>query len=123
MNDIEKVKQGLKAHTDECAWVCNEICPHYEPSEYGCCDKLIEDALSVIEEQQAEIERLEKENGTLKLAVQSMPNWLDEKRPEVVRCKDCTIRDKRTKVCPTLQFSVPDTFFCGFGERKDGDGE
>ena len=58
MADIEKVKQGLKAHTDECAWVCNENCPYYEPSEYGCCDKLTADALSVIESQQAEIEQM-----------------------------------------------------------------
>ena len=60
MADVEKVKQGLKAHTDECAWVCNENCPYYDPSEYGCCDKLTADALSVIEELQAEIERLTK---------------------------------------------------------------
>lgn len=44
-----------------------------------------------------------------------------EEQEAVVRCKDCVIRDKRTKVCPTLQFSTPDTFFCGFGDRKDGE--
>ena len=63
MADIEKVKRGLKAHTDECAWVCNENCHYYEPSEYGCCDKLTADAMSVIEELQAEIERLQPKKG------------------------------------------------------------
>lgn len=82
MADIEKVKHGLKAHTNECAWACNENCPYYEPSEYGCCDNLIKDALSVIEELQAEIERIQ-------------PKWISvsERMPEdesdiIVYCDD-----------------------------------
>lgn len=60
MADVERVKQGLKAHTDECAWVCNENCPYYEPSEYGCCDKLTADALSAIDGLQAELAELKE---------------------------------------------------------------
>ena len=59
MNDlIEKVKQGLKQHH---AGICTEkygtICPYWG-CEASCSKELMADALSVIEEQQAEIERL-----------------------------------------------------------------
>lgn len=82
------------------------------------------DAVVLLKSQQAEIERLEKENGTLKLAIQSMPNWLDEKRPEVVRCKDCRFRDDavaRASVTQRMQCEECrpyDEWYCAYGERK-----
>ena len=84
---------------------------------------IVHDALELLKSQQAEIERLEKENGTLKLAVQSMPNWLDEKRPEVVRCKDCKFLKPlellAKQCCPLLSRAVSDDWFCACGERKE----
>ena len=56
MADIEKVKDGLKIHST--AYTCTEKCPYYNPGEYGCADTLTADALTIIEELQAEIERL-----------------------------------------------------------------
>ena len=82
------------------------------------------DFSETVEKACAEIERLEKENGTLKLAVQSMPNWLDEKRPEVVRCKDCKRYIEQAHECDALnQGCIKPDFYCGYGERKDGDGD
>ena len=87
MADVEKVKQGLKAHTDECAWVCNENCPYYEPSEYGCCDKLTADALSVIESLQSENKILTENNI-----------GIDEQRGEIaVRLESLRLENERLK--------------------------
>lgn len=122
MADIKKV----------IAWLADtELYYQQEGSESHDSDhqcRMAHDAISVIEAQQAEIERLEKENGTLKLAVQSMPNWLDEKRPEVVRCKDCCMgepypRETGKTWCHLMGEPHKDDWFCGDGTRKDGDGE
>ena len=40
--------------------------------------------------------------------------------PELVRCKDCTMRRTYFKFCPMLRESVKDDFFCGWGKPKEG---
>lgn len=55
---------------------------------------------------------------------------------QVVRCKDCKYRDEEITIpapdespyesftfasCPCKSFNLGDDFFCGKGERKDGD--
>lgn len=46
----------------------------------------------------------------------------------IVRCKDCVHRDPEDKKCDCgllarqgCPFPVGDNYFCGYGERKDGD--
>ena len=46
----------------------------------------------------------------------------------VIRCKDCKHRDPEDKKCDCgslarqgCPFPVDDNYFCGYGERKDGD--
>lgn len=43
--------------------------------------------------------------------------------PEIVRCKDCAMRCTYYNFCLMLRESVKDDFFCGWGKRKEGDGE
>lgn len=41
---------------------------------------------------------------------------------EVVRCKDCKHRDPDDGRCDVIeQFDLPETFFCGNGERGDSE--
>lgn len=55
------------------------------------------------------------ENGVLQL--------LPDKIQPLVRCKDCAMRCTYYNFCPMLRESVKDDFFCGWGKRKEGDGE
>lgn len=48
----------------------------------------------------------------------------------VVRCKDCVHRDPEDKKCDCgslarqgCPFPVDDNYFCGYGERKDGEAD
>lgn len=92
---------------------CKANCPYYQN---GCAKSLKEDAKNVIE-------KLEQENASLKIAFESMPNWLNEKRPEVVRCKDCKFAiaefDDGERFCePKGEWHDPD-YFCADGKLKE----
>ena len=69
----------------------------------------------LLKEQQEEITRY-------RLLIISMQNWLDEKRPEVVRCKDCKYVEcegvEGFLVCDLSGFSHSPDFYCADGERK-----
>ena len=70
MADLEKVKQGLKFHSSPYCDTKDGTCPYwlnqYCGSKRKNCEKnLTVDALSVIEEQQAEIEQLKEQNAML----------------------------------------------------------
>ena len=69
----------------------------------------------LLKEQQEEITRY-------RLLIISMPNWLDEKRPEVVRCKNCKYVEcegvEGFLVCDLSGFSHSPDFYCADGERK-----
>ena len=131
MADLDKVLKGFEAHADGCGYRSHHCdvmdCPYRYGDESCDIEEMCRDALELLKSQQAEIERLEQENGTLKLAVQSMPNWLNEKRPEVVRCKNCnfgtTVFDDGDRFCELEEeWRDPDSF-CANGKPKDGDGE
>ena len=71
MNDlIEKVKQGLKHCSDRSR--CNDRCPYsniikdQNEGMDSCVTQLAADAMSVIKEQQAEIERLKAQPTVIK---------------------------------------------------------
>ncbi len=62
MADIDKVLKGLKCCSDACGKHCYEgKCPYASMSE-PCREQLANDAMYVIEEQQAEIERLKADS-------------------------------------------------------------
>lgn len=120
MADLDKVIKGLEHcimgsglfEDNPCA-----DCPYL--SKPGCSARLKQDAINILKSQQAEIKRLEQENVDLKVAIQSIPNWLDEKRPEVVHCPDCLYQ----KNCISTQSGIEPDGFCKWGKRKDGDTE
>ena len=133
MADLDKVLKGLS----QCMMADNmegyetqcRDCSYFNPevTVQECIQPLKNDAIALLKSQQAEIERLEQENATLKIAIQSMPNWLDDKRPEVVRCKDCRFHDyaaERASVTywmPCDEYKTDGNWFCGWGKRKDGE--
>ncbi len=50
----------------------------------------------------------------------------EDAQPEIIRCKDCKHRDPEDHKCDCghdilWQLPRPDDWFCGDGERKDGD--
>ena len=55
--DYEKVRKGLELHS-KCEFECPKECPYF--GAFGCYHALSRDALGLIEEQHAEIERLKK---------------------------------------------------------------
>ena len=61
MNDlIEKVKQGLKQHKERrCRDENGTLCPYWDSGV--CFNKVMDDALSVIEQMEQEIKRLKDE--------------------------------------------------------------
>ena len=70
MADVEKVKRGLKFHGSPYCDTKDETCPYWLYQYCGakrknCQKNLAVDALSVIEELQAEIERLKEMNQEL----------------------------------------------------------
>lgn len=70
-----------------------------------------------------QIAELQDEYDILKLAIMTMPSWLDNVRPEVVRCKDCKHRYDNDQKCPFCNEcggrDYPgDDWFCADGERN-----
>lgn len=84
MADIEKVKQGLRCCKSCLKSHCEE-CPHNgEGDTFDCTADLANDALSVIEELQAEIERLQPK----------VAKWITVRYiPQNIEFKRCTCCD------------------------------
>lgn len=89
MKDIEKVIKGLetcipmKYETNEEKECRHEQCPYgrenYKPIN-GCFWDLMADALELLKEQQAEIERLRKENDDAVTIIQDLKEEIKELR-------------------------------------------
>ena len=69
------------------------------------------------------LKKQQEETAKYKMLILSMPSWLDEKRPEVVRCKDCVHfePDGIYTMCYRHNgLSQNADWFCADGERKEG---
>ena len=95
------------------AWIDD---PNAMDTEIDAC--LVADALELLKEQQAEINKL---NGFI--------NGFSKDAVPVVRCKNCRNSKVTKRIegkyrnCPILCADVDEDFYCGFGKPKDGDGE
>ena len=112
MADVEKVKKGLECcNNHDC-----DNCPYEEQRECyddNLFDQISDEALSVINQQQAEIERLKAE------------------QPKIIRCKDCKYGVKHELDLSNMyECGYPFTivqeghfgdFFCAMAEPKEGE--
>lgn len=88
-------------------------CP-YGNCTTGCVVTLISDTIELLN-------KLNEENTILKCSFRLLPEWLGERRPEVVRCNNCKYENDRI-ACPlNLQagrvYKHKDHFFCADGKR------
>ena len=115
MADIEKVISHLKdcfsATRQENVWAFVR-------------KDMVADTVELLEKTDA----VRKENEKLKFVILSMPNWLNETRPEVVRCKECKYGEPTKNAlgeqmvrCEgefTDWLRYPD-WYCADGEKKE----
>lgn len=126
--DREKVIKGLetcipmKYETNEEKECRHEQCPYgrenYKPMN-GCFWDLMEDALALLKEQEAEIHDLRSQIAMLVVAQHELCEMMKE-QPEVIRCKDCKKRESWE--CWQYFFGrikIPDDWFCADGVRKE----
>lgn len=114
MVDREKVKKGLECHK---SGICDNnkmLCPYWK-EEADCSKKLIDDALELLKEQEAEIEKLTRYiNGFSRDAI------------PVVRCNDCENKECWGRagdvVCGIDGTPHRPDWFCADGERRTDDG-
>jgi len=123
--DIEIVKVGLKYHRDSHKEGCvqgSQACPYITKGD-RCFHILLDDALSVINEQQAEIERLE----TAMTDMQPIKPDIDGKACRCGRCDDFIMSTKQTRV-PINRERIRFCGHCGqpidwYDIEKDGEQE
>lgn len=98
MSFYEKVLKGLEAHKSVggCSTESGEKCPYYMPDVLGttCLNKLHEDAINLIKEQNAEIDRLhiaaKKTENIYELIEKSIKFYLEHKQ----RPAECVILNR-----------------------------
>ena len=112
MADVEKVKQGLRCcqHLD-----CQEECPYFTDCnelQDSMFTGIAHDALSVIEDQQAKIEQLNR-----------FVNGFSRDAMLVVRCKDCKWWTKQSDSeqgrCALSGHYPTGYWYCANGERRE----
>ena len=118
MDDIEKVIKGLESCKHPFCQTAD--CP-YAPwdRDLTCKDELFDDALELLKEQEAEIERLKRELhsfGDLFHTLSDKTEKVIKEQPQIVRCKDC----KFNHVLGCSKYCIPHggDWFCADGERK-----
>lgn len=121
--DREKVIKGLEV----CASIaegesCPKDCPYYQEVCYGY-DQLMRDALSLLKEQEEQIDRLIEESASNAEMAEGMKELLKEQKT-VVRCKDCI--NSGTSRCPChysgdpyIDWDPDDDWYCADGEAKE----
>ena len=105
MTNIEKVKLGIKNCTDKKNKNPCESCEYRR--KQGCTSYWMKDAISVIEELQAEIERLQPKNGKW-IEIESQTGvgafGFNEVTVNAFRCSECRkkidVSDGNFKYCP-----------------------
>lgn len=114
MPDREKVIKGLECHRiDNNHRINCADCPYYvdDDSHILCVNDLHDDALAILQEQEADM-----------IALKNAYKELAEKGSVIVRCKDCDNREcdgrAGTIVCGITGESHSRLWFCADGERK-----
>ena len=112
MPDREKVLKGLEYHlsSDDC-----RSCVYWDGVKSGRPCEVMEDALTLLKEQQAEIDEISDEYLDLGKEM--------AKQPEIVRCKDCKYYnskpDSHGDRCDKIHWSRNDDWFCADGKRSE----
>ena len=107
MIDKEKIIKGLEWHirttkAKECRYALVD-CPYTEDCKTGDSEKLFEDVLALLKEQN------NCENCAIAI----------EDRQLVIRCKDCKYRHTSDCVAEMAgDINTPDNWFCANGERS-----
>lgn len=100
MDFIEKVLTGLKSHASGIGCRVDEKtpCPYKSdkgfPLDFFCCSNLLSDAITVIEQQKAEIKRLSEQVEGLKAQLEGVESGREYLQNEVTRLR----RERMAKV-------------------------
>lgn len=129
---LEKVKQAAKLCT-ECNGVACRKCPYDEHNNGGigvpmCGVVFATDVLAVIDFME---QAMQAKDADLLATSDKLMQEIEQlrQRPDVVRCKDCRFhydaveRASETYWMPCDDYVTNDNWFCGWGKRKDGDGD
>lgn len=126
MADREKVIKGLEIHTGLLS-SCKDGCPYFIGDGSKCKD-LLKDALSMLKEQEEEIENLKQTAQSMMEGIcllkeqgkcENCAIAIEDRQP-VVRCKYCT-HTEHCEIYAGWDGKNPD-WFCADGERRDDDG-